>query len=210
MNEQVKKSINIRYSNLAKQSCCLSCGGALSYADVKEGEICLDLGSGRGPDVIRMAEAAGPDGFAYGIDIADGMLEKAKKNIQKFHIKNAKVMKAELEHLPFDDRSIDVVISNCTINHSRDKAAVFRETARVLSEDGRIVISDIYSLSDVPSKYADDPVAVAECWAGAITKDKYIQILEEAGFHDVTIVEESEPYPKGEISVCSFTFIAKK
>jgi len=210
INEQVKESINIRYSKLAEKSCCLSCGGAYSYARVQEGETCLDLGSGRGLDVIRMSEDTGPSGFAYGVDIADGMLEKAKRNAEKFNISNVEFVKSELDNLPFDNDVIDVAISNCTINHAKDKLAVYKEIHRVLSKDGRIVISDIYSVGEVPPEYARDPQAVAECWAGAITKEKYIHILNQAGFKEMTIAEESDPYPKGKIKVSSFTFIAKK
>ncbi|MBN2442843.1 MAG: methyltransferase domain-containing protein [Spirochaetales bacterium] len=210
MNEQVKESITVRYNKLAHMSCCLSCGGAIKHAHIKPGEQCLDLGSGRGQDVIRMAEEAGPSGFAYGIDLSEGMIEKAKKNAHKFNISNLEFIQSELEILPIKDDSIDVVISNCTINHARDKGAVYKEIYRVLKKGGRIVISDIYSLDTVPPEYAEDPQSISECWGGAITKDTYIRVLEEAGFNEVVIVDESEPYDKGKIVVASFTFIAYK
>jgi ubiquinone/menaquinone biosynthesis C-methylase UbiE len=208
MTEQLKESITVRYNKLAGESCCLSCGGAINHAKIQPGDHCLDLGSGRGLDVIRMAESTGPSGIAYGVDISGGMIRKARKNAEKFHITNVRFIQSELESLPLDDNSINVVISNCTINHAKDKRAVYKEIYRILHKDGRIIISDIYSEEDVPAEYADDPTAVAECWAGAITKEKYISILEEAGFRDVVIVEESEPYNKGKIVVSSFTFIA--
>jgi ubiquinone/menaquinone biosynthesis C-methylase UbiE len=155
-----------------------------------------------------MAELTGPSGIAYGVDISRGMIEKAKKNARKFNITNVRFIQSELETLPLDDNSIHVVISNCTINHTKDKLAVYKEINRILHKDGRIIISDIYSLEKVPEDYASDPVAVAECWAGAITKEEYIHILGQAGFKDMVIVEESEPYDKGKIMVASFTFIA--
>jgi arsenite methyltransferase len=206
----VQAAINVRYSDLAESSCCLSCGGALAYAAPRPGEICADLGSGRGQDVLRMAESAGPAGFAYGIDISDGMLKKARRNAEKLDVKNAKFMQSELETIPLQDESIDVLISNCTLNHAEDKQAVWNEIYRVLKPGGRFVVSDIYSLDTVPEKYAKDPAAVAECWAGSVTKDKYMKTLENAGFREITILEESDPYKKGEIEVSSFTITSIK
>ncbi len=206
----VKTAINVRYSNLAESSCCLSCGGALAYADPRPGEMCADLGSGRGQDVLRMAESVGPAGFAYGIDISDGMLRKARRNAEKLGVKNAEFMQSELEVIPLRDESIDVLISNCTLNHAEDKQAVWNEIYRVLKPGGRFVVSDIYASDTVPEKYAKDPAAVAECWAGSVTKDEYMKTLEQAGFREITILEESDPYEKGEIEVSSFTITSIK
>ena len=96
------QSINERYSKLSETTCCLSCGGAINHADVKPGEICIDLGSGRGNDVIRMAETVGKKGFVFGIDISDGMVEKARKNIAKFDIQNAEIIRSVMEKLPLE------------------------------------------------------------------------------------------------------------
>ena len=206
----VASAINVRYSDLAETSCCLSCGGALKYAGPRAGEICADLGSGRGQDVLRMAESAGKSGYAYGIDISDGMLGKARRNAEKLGIENAAFLQSELESIPLKDESVDVLISNCTLNHADDKQAVWDEIYRVLKPGGRFVVSDIYSSAAVPEKYAKDPEAVAECWAGAVTKDVYMKTLEKAGFSEITILEESEPYEKGEIEVSSFTITSIK
>ena len=199
------QAINVRYSNLAESSCCLSCGGAVNYAEPGEGEVCLDLGSGRGTDVIRMAEAVGKEGHAYGIDISDGMLKKAEKTAEKLGIANVSFLKSELEYIPVDSDEVDLVISNCTINHASDKQQVWNEIYRVLKKGGRFVVSDIFSLETVPEKYATDPEAIAECWAGAVTKEVYVKTLRAAGFTNIAILEESEPYDKGEIQVSSFT-----
>ena len=199
-----------RYNNLAETACCLSCGGALDYAFPVEGEICLDLGSGRGTDVIKIAETVGDKGFVYGIDISDGMLEKARKNANKFDIRNVDFIKSPLEIIPLPDNHLDLVISNCTINHASDKQAVWNEIFRVLKPNGRFVISDIYSTSTVAEEYKNDPVAVAECWAGAIVKEEYIEILKNAGFRFIKILEESKPYSKGKIDVVSFTIKSTK
>lgn len=203
-------SINLRYSQLAKTDCCLSCGGALNYSKVRPGEVCVDLGSGRGTDVLRMAELAGESGFAYGIDISEGMLATARGNASKFGVNNVKFIRCELEKLDLPDQTADLVVSNCTINHAADKAAVWNEIYRILKKGGRFVVSDIYATSPVPEEYRNDPVAVSECWAGSVTRDEYLKTLNDAGFRTITILEESKPYPKGKVEVCSFTIAGEK
>jgi SAM-dependent methyltransferase len=203
-------TINLRYSQLAKTECCLSCGGAVNYANVKPGETCVDLGSGRGTDVLRMAEQTGENGFAFGIDISDGMLVTARENAAKFGVTNAKFIQSELEKLDLPDQTADLVISNCTINHASDKSAAWSEIYRILKQGGRFVVSDIYATSTVPEEYRNDPVAVAECWAGSVTRDEYMETLTGCGFKSVVVLEESKPYPKGQVEVCSFTIAGLK
>jgi len=202
--------INKRYSELAASECCLSCGGAINYAEPKTGEVCVDLGSGRGTDVLRMAESVGETGYVYGIDISDGMLEKARLNAAKFNVTNVSFVRSELEKLELTDHVADLVISNCTINHASDKQAVWNEIFRILKKGGRFVISDIYSTSPVPDEYRNDPEAIAECWAGSVTREEYLMQLENAGFSSLSILEESAPYDKGKIKVASWTIAAKK
>lgn len=204
------KSINERYTSLSKSSCCLSCGGAVNHAGVKPGEICVDLGSGRGNDVVRLADMAGGSGFAYGVDISDGMVEKAESLLKKFNVSNARIIKSELEYVNLPDNIADVVISNCTINHASDKDRVWHGIYRILKAGGRFVVSDIYSLSPVPDEYRTDPLAVAECWAGSVTREEYLESLERAGFTNISIIEESAPYPKGMIEVASWTITGYK
>lgn len=203
-------AINIRYGELAATECCLSCGGAVNYAKPKTGEVCVDLGSGRGTDVLRMADEVGETGFIYGIDISEGMLEKARQNAAKFEIKNVRFMRCELEKIDLAEGIADLVISNCTINHAVDKEAVWSEVYRILKKGGRFVVSDIYAISPIPEVYHNDPVAVAECWAGAITRDEYLTTLEKKGFIGLEIIEESKPYPKGKAEVASLTIAGKK
>ena len=210
MNLNTKDAINIRYSNLAEKSCCLSCGGAVDYSIIKQGNICVDLGSGRGIDTIKMAEKTGETGHVYGIDISEGMIKKAKNNKEKFNIKNVSFIKAGLESLPFEDNSIDIVISNCTINHAENKQKVWNEIYRILKPTGYFIVSDIYSSKPVPVEYKNDSQAVAECWAGSVTKEKYLEHLTNSGFKDLEIIEESEPYQKGRIFVSSWTIKGKK
>ena len=203
-------TINLRYSQLAKTECCLSCGGALNFAKVRPGEICVDLGSGKGTDVLRMAEQTGGEGFAYGIDISDGMLETARANALKFDIANVRFLKSDLEKLDLPDGTADVVISNCTINHATDKSAVWGEIHRILKIGGRFVVSDIYATYPVPEEYRNAPVAVSECWAGSVTKEEYRTTLVSTGFRSIRILEESKPYQKGKVEVASFTITGEK
>lgn len=204
------ETINARYSGLADSNCCLSCGGALERAAVKPGETCVDLGSGRGSDALRMADLVGPNGFVYGIDVSDGMISRARAAAKKFGVTNIVFIKSELEELGLDDDVADVVISNCTINHASDKRQVWREIYRVMKKGGRFVVSDIYSMAPVPDQCRQDPQAVAECWAGSVTRDEYLAGVKAAGFSEVMILEESVPYAKGAIEVASWTISAIK
>jgi len=201
----ITEAINERYTQLSESSCCLSCGGAINHAKAQVGEVCVDLGSGRGNDVIRLAEEVGENGFVYGIDISEGMIAKAIANLEKFEVANAEILKAELENLPLESDTVNLVISNCTINHAANKQAVWNEVYRILKSAGRFVVSDIYATSTIAEEYRNDPAAVAECWAGAVTKDEYLTMLETAGFKDIIIYEESAPYAKGNAEVASLT-----
>jgi arsenite methyltransferase len=208
--KMVYEEINKRYSDLAETSCCLSCGGAINHSGAKTGEVCVDLGSGRGTDAIRLAGTVGPEGYVYGIDISDGMILKASGTADRLGVKNVKFLQSVLEKIDLKDEIADLIISNCTINHSSDKQAVWNEIFRILKPGGRFVVSDIYSQLPVPDEYRNDPVAVSECWAGSVTRDEYMAQLSNAGFHDVKIIEESAPYEKGKIVVSSWTITANK
>ena len=203
-------AINIRYGELAATDCCLSCGGAINYAKPKNGEICIDLGSGRGTDVLRLADEVGETGFVYGIDISEGMIRKAEQNAAKLEVNNVRFLRCELEKIDLADGIADLVISNCTINHASDKEAVWSEIHRILKKGGRFVVSDIYSTSPIPEQFRNDPAAVAECWAGAVTRGEYLNTLAKRGFTGVEIIEESKPYQKGKAEVASLTIAGKK
>lgn len=199
-----------RYTLLANDTCCLSCGGAVQKSEAKTGEVCIDLGSGRGTDVLRLAEEVGETGFVYGIDVTEEMIKKATTTSAKMGIENVKFIYADLEEIPLPDETANLIISNCTLNHVSNKAKVWAEIYRLLKNGGRFVISDIYSSQPVPKEYANDPEAVAECWAGAITKSEYITLIKNSGFKEFQILEDSAPYPKGKIEVSSFTISAIK
>lgn len=155
--------------------------------------------------MLRFAEAVGPTGHAYGVDMADGMLEKARRTAEKLGIANATFLRAPLDGIPLPDASVDWVASNCALNHATDKAAVWREIARVLKPGGRFVVSDIYAVETIPDAYRNDPEAVAECWAGAVSRKEYLDHVAGAGLVDVRVTEESQPYEKGKAIVASFT-----
>ncbi len=202
--------INKRYSELAESTCCLSCGGAMNYSEPRPGEVCVDLGSGRGTDALRLAESVGKDGFVYGIDISDGMIQKASATASRLGITNARFIQSPLEKIGLEDNTADLIISNCTINHASDKQTAWNEIFRILRKGGRFVISDIYATEAIPEEYRNDPVAVAECWAGSVTRDEYLEQLRNAGFSSIKILEESEPYEKGKVMVSSWTITGKK
>ncbi|MBN1523230.1 MAG: methyltransferase domain-containing protein [Spirochaetales bacterium] len=208
--EKTIEAITERYNELAESSCCLSCGGAARKAGVRKGEVVVDLGSGRGNDVLRLAEDVGADGFVYGVDASPEMIKKAQETQKKLGVNNAAFLESELEKLPLASSTADCVVSNCTINHASDKQAVWQEIARILKPGGRFIISDIYASQPVPEEYKNDPAAVAECWAGSQTKNEYLETVLGAGFTNVHIMEESDPYPKGNIEVSSFTIAGEK
>lgn len=194
-----------RYTRLADATCCLSCGGALEKSNAATGEICIDLGSGRGTDVIRLAGMVGAGGFVYGVDSTPGMIKKGRAASEKLGIGNVEFILSDLTNIDLASNTADVIISNCVINHVDRKDQVWNEIYRLLKAGGRFVISDIYATETVPQEYSSDPVLVAECWAGAVTRDEYIATVERAGFREIKIFEESKPYEKGKIRVCSFT-----
>lgn len=204
------KEIDNRYSALAESTCCLSCGGAVNYAEALPREVCVDLGSGRGTDVLRLAESVGEDGLVFGIDISEGMIKKSRDTATRLGISNVEFVKSALEKIKLDSNIADLVISNCTINHASDKQLVWNEVYRILKEGGRFVISDIYAINPVPEEYRNDPVAISECWAGSVTRNEYLRQLENAGFSSIKIIEESEPYEKGKALVASWTISGKK
>jgi arsenite methyltransferase len=205
MSTSFTKAISLRYDSLSGQECCLSCGGAINYARIEPGFKCADLGSGKGFDVLKMATLVGESGFVWGIDVSENMMEKGRENVKKLNLKNVEFIRSELEQIDLENETLNLVLSNCTINHSLDQQKVWKEIFRMLKKGGTFVVSDIYATAEVPEIFKNDPEKVAECWAGAETREKYFKNIENAGFSSVVIIEESAPYTKGEISVCSFT-----
>jgi ubiquinone/menaquinone biosynthesis C-methylase UbiE len=199
------QEIDNRYTKLAQTSCCLSCGGAINHGKPQKGEICIDLGSGRGNDVVKLAKQVGSEGYVYGVDISQGMIDAAKENASSQGVENVSFLHSCIDAFSIGDNTADLLISNCTINHAENKRKVWAEVYRVLKSGGRFVVSDIYATEPVPEVYRNDPVAVSECWAGAVTRDEYLNTLVSVGFKDLVILEESDPYSKGKITVSSWT-----
>ena len=169
----------------------LGCGNPTAIASLQPGEIVLDLGSGAGFDCFLAANKVGPTGKVIGVDMTPEMLSKARENAKKAGYTNVEFRRGEIEKLPMDDASVDVVISNCVINLSPDKKKVFVETFRVLKSGGRLAVSDIVLLKDLPEKIKNSVEAYVGCISGAILKDRYLQLLKDAGFIDVTVTDES-------------------
>lgn len=172
----------------------LGCGNPVSIASLKEGEIVVDLGSGAGFDCFLSAQKVGKKGKVIGVDMTPEMIEKARENAKKGGYENVEFRLGEIENLPVANNSADVVISNCVINLSPDKRRVFAETFRVLKPGGRLMISDIVLLKELPNFIKNSIEAYIGCLSGAIMKDEYIKAIEEAGFQDVRIIDET-PFP---------------
>jgi SAM-dependent methyltransferase len=168
----------------------LGCGAPLAAAALQEGEVVLDLGSGAGFDAFLAAQAVGPTGRVIGVDMTDEMLEKARANAQRAGFGNVEFRKGYIEALPVDDASVDVVLSNCVINLVPDKAAVYREVARVQRPGGRLVISDVVLNEPLPEAIASDVAALTGCIAGAALRDAYLKIVAEAGLSDIEVVSD--------------------
>jgi SAM-dependent methyltransferase len=215
--EAAKRASQIEESCCAQSSCCdargsqlgydleelqelpqqaiesaLGCGNPVALASLKPGEVVLDLGSGGGIDVLMAARRVGSGGYVYGLDMTDEMIELANRNAVKLGVSNTEFLKGEIEQIPMPDACVDVIISNCVINLSPDKAAVLREAGRVLRPGGRLAVSDIVidgDLGGLPVSEGDIRASLSwsGCIAGALTMQQYRAYLEQAGFVDIQL-----------------------
>jgi SAM-dependent methyltransferase len=189
-----------------KTSCCsgaqqpapigdlgVSCGDPVVFCQLKPGQTVLDLGSGAGRDVFQATEAVGPTGHVIGVDMTEAMLVKASANAATLGVNNVTFKKGLIEALPIEADSIDTVISNCVINLSTDKPAVFNEVFRVLKPGGQMVISDVVLARPLPQKVKDNPDLYCSCVGGALLRQEYLDIISNAGFTEMTILSE-KPY----------------
>jgi len=220
-DEEIKKFVKKRYAEVAIKgsSCCsptiesdvlkqlgysqeelrslpkgtmgLGCGNPVALASLKEGETVLDLGSGGGLDCFLAAKKVGEKGKVIGVDMTLEMIEKAESIAKEHGYRNVEFRLSEIENLPVEDDSVDVIISNCVINLSPDKKKVFREAYRVLKPRGRMMISDIVLEGELPKRIRKSLDAWAGCVAGAMEKEAYVNLIREAGFKNVKIVSES-------------------
>ena len=165
----------------------LGCGNPTALAELKPGEIVLDLGSGGGIDVLLSAKRVGPAGHAYGLDMTDAMLDLARDNQRMSGVTNVEFLKGDIEHIPLPDNSVDVIISNCVINLSADKDRVFAEAFRVLKPGGRLAVSDVVVRGEVPTAIRRSVELWIGCIAGALEEGDYRARLAKAGFDGIEI-----------------------
>lgn len=169
----------------------LGCGNPVALASLKEGETVLDLGSGAGFDCFLAAQRVGEKGKVIGVDMTPEMVDKARENALEWNYHNVEFRLGEIENLPVADNSADIVISNCVINLSPDKPRVFKEAFRALKPGGRLMVSDIVLLKELPTFIINSVSAYVGCISGAMLKDEYLATIKSAGFNDVKIVEEN-------------------
>ena len=165
----------------------LGCGNPSALAELREGEVVLDLGSGGGIDVLLSARRVGAAGKAYGLDMTDEMLALARENQRKAGVENVEFLKGEIEAIPLPDSSVDVIISNCVINLSADKGRALREAFRVLKPGGRFAVSDVVVRGEVPPEIRRSMELWVGCIAGALSEEQYQRLLSDSGFEQIGI-----------------------
>ena len=172
----------------------LGCGNPVAIASLKEGDVVLDLGSGAGFDAFLASPKVGKTGRIIGVDMTPEMIEKARENAKRDNYKNVEFRLGEIEKLPVDDASVDVIISNCVINLSPEKEQVFKEAFRVLKPGGRLMVSDLVLVKDLSDAIKKSVEAYVGCLAGAIKKDEYLKFIKMAGFKEVKVISQTS-YP---------------
>jgi len=174
------------------------CGNPTAFAEIRPGDTVVDLGSGGGIDCFLAARAVGPTGNVIGMDMTAAMVELARKNAVKLGLENVAFRLAQIETIPLPAESVDVIMSNCVINLSSHKEAVFTDAFRVLKPGGKIFISDMVLIGDLPKEVAEDPVMWSCCVGGAIRKERYLEMVRAAGFAEITTISETtSPAPDG-------------
>lgn len=170
----------------------LGCGVPTELSNMKEGDTVLDLGSGAGNDCFVSRAIVGEKGNIIGLDFADNMLEKANENVRKLGYKNVSFIKGDIENIPLDENTIDVVISNCVLNLVPNKKAAFEQIHKVLKPNGHFAVSDIVLQGDFPEKLREAAFLYAGCVSGALQKEEYIGTIEETGFKNIKVSREKE------------------
>jgi SAM-dependent methyltransferase len=197
-NEQEKIAKMIGYSNEELKTpgnLGLGCGNPVALSRIKPGDTVLDLGSGAGFDCFLAAKRTGKAGKVIGVDMTEEMLERAKKNAAKYGYENVQFIKGDIEALPIDSDSIDIIISNCVINLAPDKLRVFKEAFRVLKYSGKMYVSDIVLLGELTEEQKNDKDLLSGCVAGALQKEDYISLIKQAGF-EVSVLNEDKDISK--------------
>jgi ubiquinone/menaquinone biosynthesis C-methylase UbiE len=172
----------------------LGCGNPLAFTSLRQDQVVLDLGSGAGFDCFLASKKVGPAGKVIGLDMTPEMIEKAKQNAQTGNYQNVEFRLGEIEDMPVDSSSVDVIISNCVINLVPDKKKAFQETYRVLKPGGTLMISDVVLLKELPQSVKQSIEAYIGCLSGAVMKDEYLQLISQAGFKDV-LIQHQQAFP---------------
>jgi SAM-dependent methyltransferase len=201
-------ALQARYGALASSAGSLSCGDAVGAAGPREGETIVDLGCGRGGDVLRAAALVGPAGLAIGVDASEAMLEQARQRAAGEA--RVRFVRGDLAAVPLPDRCADAVVSSCAVNHAPDKGAVYREIHRLLRPGGRFAVADVVSDRPLPDDVRRDPAAWAACYGGAIPEADYLDAVAAAGFSDVRVTRRTAPYLRGGVSVHSITVVGTR
>jgi len=168
----------------------LGCGNPTALAEIKEGETVLDLGSGAGIDVFLAARKVGDKGKVIGVDMTSSMIEKAVENAEKGEYTNVEFRLGEIEDLPVESDSVDVIISNCVINLTPDKSKAYSEAFRVLKSGGRILVSDLVTEGEIPDEIRKSFQVWSDCIVGAMEKQDYLETIKNAGFREVEVLDE--------------------
>lgn len=205
----MKDEIQSRYSNESSNSCNLSCGSNIDLLSIVPGERILDLGCGRGNETIQAAQLTGPEGHVTGLDITRSMITAARSNAEASAVSNVRFIEGDIENLPFEDAAFDAVMSNCVINHAKDKSKVYSEIFRILKNGGRFVISDAVTRNPLPPEIKNDASAWAQCFGGAVTETEYLHSIKASGFGNIEILKRRE-YLKNGFDFISLTIAATK
>ncbi|PIR58317.1 MAG: arsenite S-adenosylmethyltransferase [Parcubacteria group bacterium CG10_big_fil_rev_8_21_14_0_10_35_15] len=195
LSETISKSIGYSDQDLeevTEANLGLGCGNPVAMSKIKAGDVVLDLGSGAGLDCFLASKKVGETGKVIGVDMTPEMIDRAEANVEKYQYKNIEFKLGDIESLPIDDDSIDVIISNCVINLAPDKAKVFVEIKRVLKIGGRAYISDIVLLENLSEEQKNDEYLIASCVGGAVLKDEYLNLIEKAGLKVNILSEDKE------------------
>ena len=194
-NQDIAKSIGYtedEINNFSGSNLGLGCGNPIAFGEIKNGDVVLDLGSGAGFDCFIAAKKVGSTGKVIGVDMTLNMIKKAKDNAKKYGFNNVEFRLGDIDNLPVENNSIDVIISNCVINLTPDKLKVFMEAYRVLKDNGRMFVSDIVLLENLSEEQRNDEELIASCVGGALLKDEYLQIIKKAGLKIKSINEDKD------------------
>ena len=197
-HEQISKAIGYSdqdIKNFSDANLGLGCGNPTAIASISKGDVVLDLGSGAGFDCFHASKKVGDSGKVIGVDMTEEMIKKAEENAKSYGVNNVEFRFGEIENLPIDDESIDIIISNCVINLAPDKLRVFKEAYRVLKKTGKMFVSDIVLLEELTGEQRVNEELIVGCVGGALLKDAYLNIVKEAGFK-VNILSENKEISK--------------